>query len=101
MRESPIMPQIKAYNLSKHSFQPTPKIFELPVCALIYYESHLIDFFHQNGYFLNETLPYDHYQSMETICVSAIGGGAHVFNFADAVNQLLIYSVLQHATQSV
>ncbi len=59
MRESPIMPQIKAYNLSKHSFQPTPKIFELPVCVLIYYESHLIDFFfHQNGYFLNETLPY-------------------------------------------
>ncbi len=45
MIESPIMPQIKAYNLSKHSFWPTPKIFELPVCALIYYESHLINFF--------------------------------------------------------
>ncbi len=44
MRESPIMPQIKAYKLSKHSFQPTPEIFELPVCALIYYESHLINF---------------------------------------------------------
>ncbi len=37
MRESLIMPQIKAYNLSKHSFQLTPKIFELPVCALIFY----------------------------------------------------------------
>ena len=31
------------------------------VCALIYYESHLIIFFHQNGYFLNETLPPDSY----------------------------------------
>ncbi len=70
MTESPIMSQIKAYNLSKHSVNANiENVLDNHMWTdNLYYLSHLINFFHQNGYFLNETLPYNVLVLYSTIC---------------------------------